>query len=443
MKKVVLASLLAAAVAGPTSYAGLSAMAYAQPAGQAPAAGQTYQMSEPEYKLYQDANSAATPAAKAAGFEDYLTKYPQSGVKSDILLTLVTLYGSLNDTAKTLNAVDRLMQVDPGNITGMVYEVSLRRTAADGITDPAAKQAGYDAAADWARKGLAATKPAAMPPADFDKVKNIGYPIFYSAIGIDALLKKDNAGAIDAFKKELHFVPVAATTQPGPVLQDTFNLAQAYYTSTPPDYLNCAYYGARAAYYAPDQFKAQFTPIATYCYRRFHGKNDGYDAVVAVAKDNLDPPADLKVTPAPKPADIVADLIATTPDLATLAISDKEYVLQYGKPEDADKLFATVKGKSVELPDVTVISATPETLTVAVSEDAVANKVADFTFKMKEAPATLPEVGSKINISGTYDSYTQSPVMISMTDGAIVEKKKAAPPKKTTPARRPAATRRK
>lgn len=442
MKKVVLASLLAAAVAGPVAYLGLSATAYAQPAGQAPAGGQI-QMNEQEYKDYNDANSQSTPAAKAAGFENYLTKYPQSAVKADVLLQLVALYGAINDTSKTLTAVDRLMQVDPNNIRGLVYEVSLRRAAADALTDPSAKQAGYDAAADWARKGLAATKPAAMSDADFTTVKNIGYPIFYSAIGIDALVKKDTAGAIDAFKKELHFVPVAATTQPGSILQDTFNLGQAYYTSTPPDYLNCAYYGSRAAFYAPEPFKTQFSQISTYCYRRYHGKNDGYDALVAISKDNLDPPADLKVTPAPKPADIVADLIATTPDLATLAISDKEYVLQYGKQEDADKLFATIKGKSVELPDVTVISAAADTLTVAVSEDAVANTTADFTFKMKEPLTTLPEKGSKINISGTYDSYTQNPVMISMTDGAVVEKKKAAPVKKTTtPARRPAASRR-
>ena len=44
----------------------------------------------------------------------------------------------------------------------------------------------------------------------------------------------------------------------------------------------------------------------------------------------------------------------------------------------------------------------------------------------------LPEVGSKINVTGTYDSYTQTPVMISMTDGAVVVKK-AAPKKPAAP----------
>ena len=102
--------------------------------------------------------------------------------------------------------------------------------------------------------------------------------------------------------------------------------------------------------------RRQFTKLATYCYRKFHGNNDGYDAMLAIAKDNLDPPSTLNVTPAPTPADIVSNLIATTPDLATLALCDKEYVLQNGKQADADKVFDTIKGKSVQVPGVVVDS---------------------------------------------------------------------------------------
>ena len=126
--------------------------------------------------------------------------------------------------------------------------------------------------------------------------------------------------------------------------------------------------------------------------------------MVAVAKDNLVPPASFagSVTPAPTPADIVANLIATTPDLSVLALSDKEYVIQNGRPavaavaatdttpavearpSDADRVFDTIKGKSVELPDVIVVSATANEVQVAVSDDAVQSGTADFTFKMKD-----------------------------------------------------------
>jgi hypothetical protein len=177
----------------------------------------------------------------------------------------------------------------------------------------------------------------------------------------------------------------------------------------------------------PAAYKTSIEPLATYCYKKYHGGADGYAAMQTAVQTNLDPPAGFTVTPAPKPEDIITNLIATTPDLAALAISDREFVLQYGTVADADKVFAAVKGKSVELPGVTVVAATPDTLQVSVSDDAVTAKTADFTFHMKEPLKTLPNVGDKIAVNGTYDSYTQKPLMITMTDGAVVLSKKAAP----------------
>jgi hypothetical protein len=100
---------------------------------------------------------------------------------------------------------------------------------------------------------------------------------------------------------------------------------------------------------------------------------------------------------------------------------------------DADEVFDAVKGKSVEYPDVLVIAATPDSVQVAVSDDSVQAKTADFTFNMKEPlPATakpgeaaIPKPGDKVTIDGTWSSYTQTPLMITMTDGVIIPKKPA------------------
>jgi hypothetical protein len=381
-------------------------------------------MSQEEYAAYNNAATQTTPAAKAAAFEAYLKAYPNSAVKPDVLQQTMYSYSQVPDDAKTLDAADRLLAVDPCNFFALVFEVQLVRGMADAATDPATKQADYDKATGFALKGLSATKPKDTSAADFAKLQAQGFPIFYSAIGTGDLNKKDTAGAIKAFQSELASVPVATTEAPGLQLQDTYYLAQAYYTSTPPDYLDCAYYAARATYYAPDPYKASFKTLAAYCYRKYHGADDGFDAVTAVAKDNLKPPATFSVTPAPKPADIVANLVATTPDLATLALSDKEYVLQNGKPADADKVFDTIKGKSVEIPDATVIAATADQLQVAVSDDAVQSKTADFTFNFTTPLKVVPVVGTKVSLDGTYASYTQTPLMITMSDGAVVEKKK-------------------
>jgi hypothetical protein len=213
------------------------------------------------------------------------------------------------------------------------------------------------------------------------------------------------------------------------VLQDEYVLSQAYYTATPPDLLNCAWWATRSAFYAPAAYKTTIQPLANYCYKKYHGDMTGYEAMQTAVQTNLNPPAGLfdGIKPAPKPEDIVANLIATTPDLATLALGDKETAFQYGKPADADKVFDSVKGKAAEFPDVVVTAATATSLQVEVSDDAVANKTADFTFNLTTPLTTLPAVGSKVTIQGTYASYTGNPLMITMSDGSLVEKKKPEP----------------
>jgi hypothetical protein len=434
MKKVVVASLLAFSAA--TGMVCGTHVAFAQTQvnlGSQPSGG--VQMPAAEYADYTAAEGQTDPKAKAPALEAYLTKYPQSSVKAATLQDLMLTYSQF-DPVKTLDAADRLLQLEPNNLRALTLEVYFRSAQAAPLTDAAAKQAGFDSASDMAKKGIAATekKPDGMDDASFAALKGSALPVFYSAIGTAALNKKDAATAIDIFKKELASVPVAATTTPGPILQDTYTLATAYYQSTPPDLLNCAFYAARAANYAPEPFKTQMMPLAKYCYKKFHGADDGFDAVIAVAKDNLTPPATYaaSVKPAPTPAEIIHGIIASTPDLGTLAVADKELIFTNGSPEDSAKVWDSVKGKSTQFPDALVIAATDSAVQVAVSDDAVQSKTADFTFNTAAPLKTVPEVGSKVTISGTYASFTPSPIMITMSDAEVAEPKKA-------PVKKPAA----
>src|SRR6201999_1953845 len=115
-------------------------------------------------------------------------------------------------------------------------------------------------------------------------------PVFSSAIADDDMTKKDNADAIKEIKAEIAADP-ADTQKPSQTLQDVYVLAQAYYTSTPPDYLNCAWYATRAAAFAPAAYKTTIEPLATYCYKKYHGSADGYAAMQTAVQTNLDPPA--------------------------------------------------------------------------------------------------------------------------------------------------------
>jgi hypothetical protein len=437
MKKVVVASLLA--VAGIACVARIAEAQTQVNLGsnqQQPASGGV-QMSPAEYNAYNSAITQTDPKAKAAALEAYLAAYPQSAVKAATLEQLMLAYASF-DPAKTLDAADRLLQVDPNNLRALTFETYFRLTASP---------PDLDKAADYAQKGLAATKPAEASAADFTALQNQAKPVFYRAIAAAALNKKDTATAITNYKQELASVPVADTTKPGPLLQDTYYLGLAYLQSTPPDLLNCTWYVSRFVAFAPEPYKSQMLPTAKYCYKKYHGADDGYDAVTAAAQTSLDPPAGFSIKPAPKPEDMAHDLVTTTAeaDLPKLAMSDREFVLANGKPEDADKVWNTMKGKSTTLPDALVIESSPTVLKVAVSDDAVQSKTADFTFNIKAPDEKLPPaaakkladeitaataVGQKVTLSGTFDSYTPKPLMIIMSDGTVVLPKK-------TPAKAP------
>jgi hypothetical protein len=441
MKKAVVASLLA--VAGMAYVPGIVVAQTQVNLGsnqQQPASGGV-QMSPAEYNAYNSAITQTDPKAKAAALEAYLTAYPQSAVKGATLEQLMLAYSAF-DPAKTLDAADRLLQVDPNNLRALTFETYFRLTGADAITDPTAKQAALDKAADYGQKGLAVSKPAETSAADFAALQGQAKPVFYRAIAMAALNKKDGATAVTNFKQELSGVPVADTTKPGPLLQDTYFLGLAYLQSTPPDLLNCTWYISRFVAFAPEPYKTQMLPTAKYCYKKYHGSDEGYDAVLAAAQTSLDPPASFSIKPAPKPEDMAHDLVTSTPeaDLPKLAMSDREFVLANGKTEDADKVWNSMKGKSTTLPDALVIESSPTVLKVAVSDDAVQSKTADFTFNLKASDEKLPAaaakkladdtaaataVGQKVTLSGTFDSYTPKPLMIIMSDGAVVLAKKA------------------
>ena len=63
------------------------------------------------------------------------------------------------------------------------------------------------------------------------------------------------------------------------------------------------------------------------------------------------------------------------------------------------------------------------------TEDNVQANKADFTITMKEPLKTVPVIGSQVTYIATFDSYTATPPMITLTGGAA---KGAAPVHKPT-----------
>ncbi|MGA7243512.1 MAG: hypothetical protein WBX19_10030 [Terracidiphilus sp.] len=434
----------------------------------------TIQIKDPaEYNAYQMATTQSDPKAKAAAIEDFLTKYPQSVVKKTMLDTLIDTYQQLGDTDKTLSAASRMLQVDPGNLKAIYISVLIKKNQCAKTSD----QQTCDDAAALAQKGLTATKPAGMSDDDWKKQTDATAPFFHSAIAVDYMVgKKDPAAAVDEYRKELMLYPPGATTS-GPALGDTLQLALAYVKlqlvdaqaareaadkakaapgdaalaaaakaakdKAAQDYLLASWFFARTWNFAPANFKSQIEPQLEYYYKKYHGDLTGLDALKTQAAATLFPPGTLNVAQAKTPEEQIHELIATTPDLNTLALADKETVLSVGSKEDADKLWALLQGKDTPVPG-TVIESSASQIKVAVTQDSKDAKTADFIVNMKEPipEKEIPAVGSELKLlkdggpelDGTYDTYTQIPAsataaasaQIVLKDGILQTAKKPA-----------------
>jgi hypothetical protein len=486
MKKLAIASIALATLAGVISLPAF-AQGDGQAAGQSGAAancGQITIKDAAEYNAYANATSQSNPAQKAEAIESFLQQYPNSVAKSEMLQALMAAYQGAGNAPKMLDAAKRLIQTDPNNLRAMLAVVYLENMQANQPANAANKQQLLDDAAATAQKGLAASKDPCMSQADYEKVKDLATPTFYSAIGADDMAKKDVKGEIDAYTKELQSYKDPNQTTSGPALVDTYNLGNAYLNEDPKDIKDAIYYLARAAQFAQANFKKPIEDAAEYWYKKYHcAQNDaacnatppqGFAEIQQIAGTpaNITPPASYNPTqapPPPSPADLAHQAIVTsagctgvtpapppsapttgantaaTPaaapeaapapeaasapapslpaacsaSLKNMALADKEFILANGQPQDQAAIWSVMNGITAEIPGK-VISATPDTVQLAVTQDAQQSNTADFTIKMKTPlkEKELPATGTTTTFIATFDSYTQKPPMIILKDGS-------------------------
>ena len=452
MKKLVLAMVTALA----------TVCLVTAPTLRAQAASGSDQISLPpeQFNAYQTASTQPDPAARAAALEAFLTSYPQTPVKNSVFDLLINAYQQANDADKELSACNRLLQVDPNNMKAIYLSVYIKRSQCLKNSD---LQTCDDAAA-LAQKGLTIAKPTDTADAEWKNVTDKAYPIFHSAIALDAMVsKKDSKTAEDEYKKELMLYSLDLTTK-GTGLVDTLQLAEAYAKAgpgglhDPNDEVQAIWFYARAWNFAPPAYKAQIEPKLEYWYKRYHGGEDGLDAVKTAAEATLFKPDSLTITPAPTPDKLAHDALVGG-DPMKLNLEDKEFILANGVKEDSDKLWALLKDQPTPVPGV-VIEATASVLKVAVTQDAKDSKVADFIVNMKKPldDKDIPAIGSQFKLmseggpelDGTYDTFTLVPAtattaataQIVLREGFIQSEKKAAPvhhaPAKPAASHRPA-----
>jgi hypothetical protein len=367
-----------------------------------------------QFNAYQNATTQTDPAAKAAALESFLQTYPQTPVKTGVLDQLIDTYQQLNQPDKVLDAATRLLQIDPNNMKAIFVSVYVKKTQctkslnASGVSgDPQT----CDDAAALAQKGLTAPKPAGMSDDDWKKLTGGAYPAFHSAIAFDDAVSKQNfKGAIDEYTKELMLYPPDACSKPGACLVDTLALAYAYAKpGDSRDPVKAIWFFARAWDFAPPAYKTQIQPQLEYWYERYHGTLDGeaaiksqISAIETQAQATLFPPADFRIEPAPTPEKL-AHAAYTGGNPKLLGLEDKEYILANGSADDANGLWALLKGQQTPVPGI-VISDPATSLKIAVTM-AASPKPKEYVVKLTNpvACSAVPPPPSELKIKDAQD----------------------------------------
>ena len=412
MKKLLVIMLLVFATAGAVVQ---------QAAGQA-AAAQKPQIKDPaEYNAYVNAVQQKEAPARAQAIEAFLQTYPNSVMKEDALVSLMSAYQQAGNAQKTVDTANRVLQVNASNIRALALLAYYYRNLASQGGPDAAKNA--DLAMQYGQKGIDALpntpKPEDMSDADFTKFHNDLGSIFEGAVGFAALQKKDMAAA----QKDLR---EAVEHESQPNIADIYPLATADLEAKPMN-PEGFWFAIKASQLAQGPGQQAILDYARKKYIRYHGSEDGWADIVkqAQASQSVMPPAGFTVAaapPPPSPAEQAADLVKSK-DPKQMSFAEWQLVLSSGNAQAADTVWNAIKDKAVKLV-ASVISASPTKLTLAGSADDIDDKKADITLTMaKPLPAKLvPAVGTLTQFQATVSSYTPDPFMLTMTDGVLLDK---------------------
>ncbi|HUO60608.1 MAG TPA: hypothetical protein VMU24_08055 [Candidatus Acidoferrales bacterium] len=414
-----------------------AAPAAGAPAQQAatPAPQQKKEIKDPaEYNAYMAATGAQDPNQRISQLESFLTTYPNSVMKPDALELLLKSYQQTGNANKMLETGQKLLQLDPNNLTALAFVSYIQLTQAQ-QGGPDAQQKVADAG-QLAVRGLkvleTAPKPEGMSDDVWAKTKDtFRYTIFDWSAAMAAVQAKDYPTAVNYLKDRASKMPNDLGT--------VYYLGQSYLEQRPP-VVDGLFWIARAVALAPNN-----TDIAKYGrsrYIRYHGSDQGWDQLVADAKNQTTIPQGFTVAPAPSPADQAHEMLAQkSPE--KMAFAEWQFILENGSPADVNTVWTAAKGKPIQA-IAQVISATPKVLMLAATEDDIQSKTADIELTLATPitaarAAKLP--GTQITFQGVPTEYTSDqkanpPVfLMKMNEGQLIGKSAEEPkpaPKKPT-----------
>lgn len=406
-------------------------------AGQAQAAQTGPTIKDPaEYNAYITAFNQTDPTAKAQALEAFLQQYPNSVMKVQALELLMASYQQANNSQKTVDAAQRVLQADPNNLRSLAVLTFINRQCALG-GGPNAVQCLTDAGR-YGQQGLQAIQtapaPAGVSADDWTKLKTQTAPIFNSAVGLAALQNKNYPAAQQALLAAVQSNPNDFTT--------VYQLAIAYLSQKPIDPKGLWWVAKAVNLAQGSPAQAQIANYGKRAYTVYHGGEDGWDQLVASAGQGTAPPADLNIAPAPTPAEQAAKLCQTK-QVKDMSFDEFQMIFTNNAP-CSDQVWSQIKGKPIAF-EGKVVQTGKDQLSLAATYEDIQSNTADVTLSFPtNIPASLmPQVGSMAKVQGNPTQFTPQPFMIQMDQGAFIGKKMPAAPARSKAAPKKATTHRK
>lgn len=439
MKRILVAMLLVAAVTAVAQTAATPSQT-APPQSAAPAptpapAPQKKEIKDPaEYNAYMGALGQQDAAAKISGLEAFLTQYPNSVMREDALELLMGSYQQAGNSAKTLDTAQKVLQANACNLRALALLAYTKRAMAEAGGAGAAQN--LTEAGQYGDKGLqclqTANKPDGTSEDDWKKLKSQTAVIFNGAAGMAAYSAKDYGKAQQDLRASVEADPTN--------LRDVYPLALACMAAGPTvKDVDGLFFIARAANLAQGAGKAQIAKFGQSKYSKYHGSDEGWNDLLAKTATTTLPPADFTITKyvPPTPAQQAHDIMASK-KIEEMSFAEWQLVLSEGSPEDAEKVWTTLKGKPLQMvAHILTIDTTSKVtkMMLAGSSDDVDAKRADIDLTMAAAipKAQMPKEDTDLQFEGTPVSYVAKPFVMTMNEGALLVK---AAPKKPAPVRK-------
>jgi len=360
-------------------------------------------------------------ANRLKSLDKWKADYPETAYAPERQQFFLMTYQQLNKSKEAFAMSQEILKTNPND--ELALRTIISSVYAFNPPSPAELEAGEKASTYLLQNldTIYATdkKPATQTPADWEKLKPQMKIFAQKTLGVIAFTRKDNQKAEAELTKTLELDPTQG--------QASYLLANALLaqrTQDPAKQPPSIFEFARAGVYdgpnsLPADFRKQVMASVAKTYKQYHGSDQGFDELVALAKTNALPPAGFTIVSS---ADIAAanakkqqELDAANPMMALWRTIKTELTGENGPAyfESSVKDAALPGGvNGVTKFKGTLVSMSPavrpKELVIAVEKPGVG----DATLKMDAPLAGKMEPGAEIQFEGVAKAYTKEPYML-------------------------------